>query len=196
MANLIALASLGLAGSALAAHPGFNAARQVSSTNLTAASNITLSPVIVNNTDSTTDSLAPQTDITLYYGVNSTDYVNVTLTTDSSAILLESISSLTSVVCSTDAVSMTFDNVGDLDTAYSTWSAYDGLVLVTNHMGNCDPEFERGMFVTGGFTSYAANLTLVASAEKKSVADVASESTFCFAHCHVDAWLSSTDTHS
>lgn len=179
MVNIIALASLGLAGSALAAHPGLKAVRQTSDTNVTAATNITLSPIVLNDTHSTIDYLTPQNNVTLVYGLNTTEYVNVTLTTDSFAILLEAISSLAAVDCSADSVSMTFDNVGDLGTAYSTWSGYDGLVLVTNHMGDCDPEFERGMFVTGGFTSYAANLTLVASAQKKTVADVACESYFC-----------------
>lgn len=182
MASLFSMASLALAGSAAAAHPGLKAMRQrnvISTSNannisdITAASNVTLSPVVVNNTDSAANSLTPQANVTLSYGLNGTDYLNVTVTTSSGAVKLETIESLASVDCSPDSVSLTFANADSLNSAYSEWSTHEELVLVTNNLGDCDTELERGFFLASGFASYEANLTLVASAEKKNVSDIA-----------------------
>lgn len=177
MAALFFMVTLALAGSAAAAHPGVKATRQTSeATNVTAASNITLSPIILASTNiPTADTLAPQTNVTLPYGLNGTDFVNLTFTTSSSAVVLESVESLASVDCSSDSVSLTFDNVDDLTSAYTEWSAYDQLLFVTNHMGDCDTELERGFFLAGEFASNETTFTLVATAEKKNVSDIACE---------------------
>ncbi|KAF3760968.1 hypothetical protein M406DRAFT_239251, partial [Cryphonectria parasitica EP155] len=118
--------------------------------------------------------LAPQTDLMLSYGLNSTKYVNVSLTTTSPGVLLESINSITAVECSVNSVSMVFNSSETLDAALAEWSGYDELVLVTNHMGDCDTEFERGFFVAAEWTSDSSALSLVASAEKTNVTNVAS----------------------
>lgn len=102
--------------------------------------------------------------------------VNVSLTTTSASLLLESIPSVTSVECTADAVRVTFDTAGDLASAYGQWSAHPLLVLITNHMGDCDSEVERGFFTAD---SYAVDeddaLVLVATAQKATIHDIACE---------------------
>ncbi|KAI7788291.1 isoamyl alcohol [Diaporthe eres] len=168
MPRLIPLAVLALASSAAAA-PNLKAARQTDDTvNATVVSNVTLSPIPVPTKP---DSLVPQTNVSLDYGLNNTDLaaVNVTLSTNHPTILLETISNLTTVDCSSDSVAITFNNAEDLNDAYTQWSSHEKLLLITNHMGDCDTEFERGFFLAGTYTSDASSLTLTATAEKTDV---------------------------
>lgn len=169
MATLITMASL--AGSAFAAaYPGMKSVRQTADTsNVTVASNMTLSPINCTIPEDQNPFLA-QSNVTLPYGVNETNYVNITLTV-ASAVLLETIESLTSVDCAADSVTVSFNSTDNLDAAFDAWSAYSDLVLITNHMGDCDTEFERGFFVAGAFA--IENSTLVASAEKTNVTSIA-----------------------
>lgn len=161
---------LALLGSSCAA-PSLKSARQADDT--TTSTNVTLSPVSVPADN--TDAFTPSVNVSLPYGVDQTQgsAVNVGLTTAHASLLLEAISSLVSVDCSSDSVSMTFDNADDLDSAYSEWSSHPLLVLVTNHMGDCDTEFERGFFVADSYTTDESTLTLVASTTKSSINDVA-----------------------
>lgn len=174
MSRLVSLAVLALASSATAA-PGLKAARQSDDTvNATVVSNITLSPIPVPTKP---DCLVPQTNVSLDYGLNNTDLaaVNVTLSTNYPTILLETILNLTTVDCSSDSVAITFNNAEDLNDAYTQWSSHAKLLLITNHMGDCDTEFERGFFLAGTYTADTSSLTLTATAEKTSVNDIICE---------------------
>lgn len=135
-------------------------------------SNVTLAP-ITTGSDST---FQPKFNVTLPYGQTNESLMNVDLTTSYASVLLESISSLTSVDCSSDAVSLTFDNVQDLESAYSEWSSHPLLVLVTNHMGDCDTELERGFFTASSYVIDESTLSLVVSAQKSSINGVAGKS--------------------
>lgn len=173
MNTLISLASLALASTAHAAPSGAKSIRQIAdATNVTVAGNMTLSPIVANITEPADETFTPKTEVALPYGVNNTNFVNVTLTVPA-AVLLESISHLTTVDCATDSVSLTFEDADDVNLAFEQWSAFESLVLITNHMGDCDTEFERGFFVA---TTYAiTDLTLVASVEKTNVSNFASK---------------------
>lgn len=165
---------LAIASSAAAA-PSLKAARQTEDTvNATVVSNVTLSPIPVPLKP---DCLIPQTNVSLDYGLNNTDLaaVNVTLFTSYPTILLETISNLTAVDCSSDSVAITFNNAQDLDEAYSQWSSHEKLLLITNHMGDCDTEFERGFFVAGTYTTDTSSLSLTVTAEKTDVHNVSCE---------------------
>ncbi|KAJ4418342.1 hypothetical protein N0V82_005623 [Gnomoniopsis sp. IMI 355080] len=169
MATLLTMASL--AGSTLAAYPGMKSIRQTTdATNVTVASNMTLTPIKCTTPEDENPFLA-QTNVTLPYGLNDTNYVNITLTV-SSAVLLEAIESLTNVDCAADSVTVSFNSTNSLDAAFAAWSAYKDLVLITNHLGDCDTEYERGFFVADSFE--ISNSTLVATAEKSNVTSVAS----------------------
>lgn len=176
MSPFISLAVLALAGSAAAA-PSLKVARQAEDTvNATVVSNVTLSPIPVPTKP---DCLIPQSNVSLDYGLNNTDLaaVNVTLSTNYPTILLETISNLTVVVCSSDSVAITFDNAQDLDDAYTQWSSHEKLLLITNHMGDCDTVSERGFFVASTYAADASSLTLTATAEKTNINDAICELT-------------------
>ncbi|KAL1878214.1 hypothetical protein Daus18300_002131 [Diaporthe australafricana] len=173
MSGLISIAVLALASSATAA-PSLKAVRQADeAVNATIVNNVTLSPVPVPLKP---DCLVPQTNVSLDYGLNNTDLaaVNVTLFTNYPAILLETISNLTAVDCSSNSVAITFNNAQDLDDAYMQWSAHAKVLLITNHMGDCDPEFERGFFLAGAYTTDVSSLTLTATTEKTNVNNASS----------------------
>lgn len=173
MATLLSIASLVLAGKALAAHPGLGA-RQLASdgSNVTVASSLTLTPIVLNTTTTPTE-LVPKTNVTLSYGVNNTINVNVTLIV-SSTILLENVHSLTTVDCEPDYVVLSFNSTDALNAAYDEWSVYDDLVFITNHLGDCDTELERGFFLA---TSFAIDdSSLVATIQKTNVTNIACKS--------------------
>lgn len=165
--GLLLVASLAFIGSAIAV-PSPKAVRQADAT---ASGNVTLSPVTISSDD--VNVFKPSTNVSLPYGQTAQSFVSVGLTTTSVSVLLETISSLVSVDCSSDSVSLTFDNADDLDSAYSEWSSHSSIVLVTNHMGDCDTEFERGFFTADSYTTDSSTLTLVASTQKSNINEVA-----------------------
>lgn len=172
MAGVLFLASLASLASAAALTP-----RQDDTS--TSSANVTLAPVTADATDA---ALSPSVNVSLPYGSDATanSVINVGLTTAHASVLLEAITSVVSVDCAADAVTVTFDNADDLASAYSEWSSHPLLVLVTNHMGDCDSEVERGFFTADSFTSDASALTLVASAQKSSISDIGCESFVIF----------------
>lgn len=139
-----------------------------------AATTSTGSVTLVPATAPVVDTFKPAVNVSLPYGTDSQN-VNVNLTTSHSSILLESLPSLVSVDCGTDSVSMVFDSAVNLVTALSEWSAFSKLLLITNHMGDCDSELERGFFVAESFADDEASLTLVASTQKSSINGVSCE---------------------
>lgn len=169
MATLLAMASI--AGSALAAYPGVKSIRQTTdAANVTVASNMTLTPINCPALPQEQNPFTVQSNVTLPYGLNDTNYVNITLTVPS-AVVLEVIESLTNVDCAADSVTVSFNNTDSLDAAFAAWSAYQDLVLITNHLGDCDTEYERGFFLAGSFA--ISNNSLVATAEKSNVTSIA-----------------------
>jgi hypothetical protein len=159
-------AALALAGSA-AAGTCRKTPRQ-DSVPASVVSNVTLTPIPA---PAKADCLVPQSNVTLNYGLNNTAQaaLNISLATNYPTILLETIANLTTVDCSSDSVALTFSNAQELANAYAQWSAHDKLLLITNHMGDCDTEFERGFFVAGTYTADASSLTLTATTEKTDV---------------------------
>lgn len=196
MSSFLSLASLALAGSAAAAVAREKFPRQAGPNDhvttpdtviapsnvgppgeLSSANSLTLAPIVVKGTDTyISDPLSPEYDVTLCYGLHDTRYVNVTVSTSAGAVKLESIDSLVSVDCSADGVSMTFEDAQSLSMAYSAWSVLESVVLVTNHLGDCDTELERGFFLASKFSTVEESLTLIATAEKKTISDIGCES--------------------
>lgn len=175
--NLASWASLASAAALLAP-------RQDESTtaNANANANVTLAPVTASAPNASS-ALSPSVNVSLPYGSSSTSdaattansVLNVGLTTSHASVLLEAITSVVSVACAADAVTVVFDSADDLASAYSAWSSHPLLVLVTNHMGDCDSEVERGFFTADSFSTDASTLTLVASAQKSSIGDIGCE---------------------
>lgn len=122
--------------------------------------------------------LKPVTEMILPYGgsSDSSAVVNITLTTTLPGVLLEDVDLLTEVSCTFDSVRMTFADAATLALAHTTWLELPELLLITNHQGECDPEFERGYYISTGFEVIDAELTLVAAVSKKILSDVACKS--------------------
>lgn len=172
MAGVFLSALLALTGSATAA-ASLKSVRQTADST---SSDATLAPVTIVTDDTT---FTPSSNVSLPYGNLSTaqSVVSVNLTTSHPSILLELLPTVVSVDCASDAVSVVFDNADDLASAYSEWSSHSVLVFVTNHMGDCDSELERGFFKADSYTTDESTLTLVASTQKSTIADIACKTT-------------------
>ena len=81
------------------------------------------------------------------------------------------VASVSSVKCSADSVAITFNDSSVFEATEAAWSAEGTFVLITNHLGDCDVELERGMFLVNSLTW--SNVSLVATA-KSQVANISS----------------------
>lgn len=133
-------------------------------------------PSLMPNTDRHDLShIYPSSNISLHYAPNTTAVgntnINVTHTMKYPAVLLEHIASVSSVQCSADSVAVTFNDSSVFEATEAAWSAEGTFVLITNHLGDCDVELERGMFLVNSLTW--CNVSLVATA-KSQVANISS----------------------
>lgn len=169
------MAVLAAAGQSAIAAPSPKFVTRQTGDDASSTTNVTLTPVTAPSDDAA--GLTPNVNVTLPYGYDATgnSVVNIALTTIASSVLLESISSVASVDCAEDSVSVTFDTADDLASAYGQWSSHPQLVLITNHMGDCDTEIERGFFTADSYTMDADALLLVATAQRATISDIACE---------------------
>lgn len=128
----------------------------------------------------------PSTTVEMSYGDDIDALVNVALAMSYPSVLLEDIDAVTSVVCTDSSVSVTFESAASFKFCTSAWniekSDSEALVIITNHMGNCDAEHERGIFYATSTSWDAETLTVTARTEKKDVADVAASTEISFAN--------------
>lgn len=143
-----------------------------SATGISGKTNTTLSPITKGTTP--TDGHIPSKNISLAWGLNETIMMDVALAMNYSTVVLEDVPSVSKVDCdaTSKSVWITFNSSSAFDTIHTEWSALDdSFVLITNHMGDCDTEFERGFFLadveTLSFT--ASNMTAHVIAEKTDV---------------------------
>ncbi|KAJ1323554.1 hypothetical protein MN608_10798 [Microdochium nivale] len=126
------------------------------------------------------EAVAPSTSVVLEYGVDAEPMVHVDLTLTKPAVVLEDIASIKNVACSADSVSITFGSAEGFQAAVATWANKGDLVFFTNHMGGCDIEAERGVFLVNRVSGDVGTLTIVAHAEKKDVASTAANTAITF----------------
>lgn len=117
--------------------------------------------------------IVPTNVVALNYGSSGESLVNVTLHLETPGVLLEQIEDISDVVCSNETVVVTFNSSTAFNAAVAEWSASDSLILFTNHLGNCDVEEERGVFLASSITSDNSTLAITALSEKKDVASTA-----------------------
>ncbi|ORY10180.1 hypothetical protein BCR34DRAFT_486062 [Clohesyomyces aquaticus] len=113
------------------------------------------------------DNVIPTTNVTLSYA-NATDTVpsvNVTLAMSAPSVLLEAVASISIVDCSPNSVEVTFTSADVFATAQNSWPR-ENFTLITNHLGDCDAELERGFFLVESLSW--CNKTLKATARSKS----------------------------
>ncbi|KAI6351917.1 hypothetical protein MCOR25_009680 [Pyricularia grisea] len=126
------------------------------------------------------DSVAPSTNITLDYGVDAQPMVHVDLQMQTPTVLLEDIASVNNVTCVDGTLTVTFKNTEGFSAAVASWSNKGDLVFFTNHLGGCDTEVERGVFLVNQFSSDVKDLTVTAHSEKKDVASTAAQTVIEF----------------
>ncbi|KAH7323501.1 hypothetical protein BKA65DRAFT_567242 [Rhexocercosporidium sp. MPI-PUGE-AT-0058] len=123
--------------------------------------------------------IAPKTDIILQYAsVNATEEMTASINAVMKypSVLLEEIDSVSKVDCSADSVAITFSDKADYDETTKDWPA-SGFVLFTNHLGDCDTDNERGLYIVNSVTWDDATLTVTAASTKSSFDDSTSEMT-------------------
>jgi len=123
--------------------------------------------------------LIPQTNVSLIYGSNTTvgSSIQINQTMRYPTVLLEQIASIISVDCSADSVAITFNDLAVFGTTQSAWTADGSLVIVTNHLGDCDVELERGYFLANSVGFDNATLVATANAQKANVSTTAGKLT-------------------
>lgn len=153
-----------------AAHPHF--ARSTNSSRVGQES--TLSPITNPDVDPTKlSNIVPSKNVALNWGAEGNSFVNVSLEMTHPTVVLEDIGGIESVDCEPGSVSVTFSDKAAFNEALEDWSNDDRFVLVTNHLGDCDAENERGMFLAKSITSNSNTLTVVASGEMSDLANTA-----------------------
>lgn len=116
-------------------------------------------------------------NFTLHYGSNdpTTPDTNAEISMQFKfpSVLLEEIDAVKTVVCSDSGVVVTFADLAAYKMSFTKWPATGEFIFITNHLGNCDEEFERGLFLVESVTFDENLLTVTATAEKSDFETVA-----------------------
>ena len=137
----------------------------------------TFGPVIAPDLDvDDLVNIVPQANVSLYYGSAGAEEpgsINMTLAMNTPTVVLEYVSAITNVDCSDDGLTVTFNDTASFERAVTEWTGLDDFVLVTNHMGDCDAEFERGFFLATDVAADAPTRTVVVTAAKEELVNIA-----------------------
>jgi hypothetical protein len=119
--------------------------------------------------------------ISLYYQAVNSSSIGALVQADLQlpSIVLEDVNDLSSVTCSAESVTVTFNSTTTFNEAYTSWPRAD-LLLVTNHLGNCDAEAERGIYHAASILFDASTLTITASTSKTNLQEQAKTVTIAF----------------
>ncbi|KAH0334982.1 hypothetical protein KCU81_g9246, partial [Aureobasidium melanogenum] len=103
-------------------------------------------------------SITPSASVSLSYVSPSNDTgsaqaAQVDLDMKYPTVVLENINDLDTVDCSDGYMLLAFNSTNAYEGALNEWSAHQEIVFITNHLGNCDAELERGFFLAGSFTA-------------------------------------------
>ncbi|KAL2063139.1 hypothetical protein VTL71DRAFT_6211 [Oculimacula yallundae] len=123
--------------------------------------------------------IAPHRDVILQYAStdpNQAMTASVNATMKFPSVLLEDIDSISKVDCSAKSVSVTFNNKADYDETAKDWPA-SGFVLFTNHLGDCDTDNQRGLYIVDSVTRNDKTLTVIAASTKSTFDNSTSEMT-------------------
>jgi hypothetical protein len=145
---------------------------------VTALDTIVFEPILDPTVDlSNLTNVVPTSNITLNYWpvtpADNTSLISISLQMKHPAVLLEQIASISNVDCSPSSVSITFNETTAFTTTVAEWSTDTPFVLVTNHLGDCDAEFERGWFLVEGVSSDAGSLSIIATASRGDISTAA-----------------------
>ncbi|KAJ3953848.1 hypothetical protein N0V92_009678 [Colletotrichum tropicale] len=128
--------------------------------------------------------IVPAKNISLYYSATETEEqgsINMTLALNNPAVVLEQVDAVKSVVCDDNELTVSFSGSEAFDQAVKDWSeSEEGFILITNHMGNCDAEFERGFFMATGLTPSRDDLSITVAASKEELTNIAGQCEMSF----------------
>jgi hypothetical protein len=133
--------------------------------------------------DTTAAGLEPASAISLYYqAVNSTS-IGAVVQADLQlpSIVLEDVNDISSVACSAESVTVMFNSTATFHQAYTSWPR-SHLLLVTNHLGNCDAKAERGIYHAASLSFDHSTLTVTASTSRTNLQEEAKTVTIAFGH--------------
>ncbi|KAL3428160.1 hypothetical protein PVAG01_01669 [Phlyctema vagabunda] len=127
------------------------------------------------------DALTPNENITLLYQSADVDAMRaeVDATMNHPAILLEDVDSISKVDCSAESVAVTFSEVSEYEEIFTAWPQ-DSFILLTNHLGDCDTDNERGLYVVNSLGFDNKTLTVTASTIRSDFNSSAGEMTISF----------------
>jgi hypothetical protein len=120
--------------------------------------------------------LIPTANVSLYYGSTAPEEpgsIHMSLSMDTPAVVLEYVAAISHVDCSKDSLAVTFNNPVSFEKALREWKNLKSFVLITNHMGDCDAEFERGFFLATKVASGSSALTILVTAAKEELTHLA-----------------------
>ncbi|TDZ39374.1 hypothetical protein C8035_v003388 [Colletotrichum spinosum] len=129
--------------------------------------------------------LVPSKNITLDYGSKNENLVSIILAMKYPSVVLEEVAAVASVSCAETSITVTFNATAAFEQTSRDWQALDDFVLVTNHLGNCDVEHERGFFLVDTVTFDNVSLQVVANAHKSDVANTATSTEILFSNVPV-----------
>jgi len=139
---------------------------------------IVFAPALMPFTDRHDPSnIQPSTNISLHYASNTTSYsnsnINVTHALKVPSVVLENIASVVSVDCTSDSVAVTFNDSSIFELSQRSWNASEPFIMVTNHLGDCDVELERGIFLATSLSWSNESLVCTASSQAVNVSSAA-----------------------
>ncbi|KAH6711513.1 hypothetical protein BKA61DRAFT_676713 [Leptodontidium sp. MPI-SDFR-AT-0119] len=127
--------------------------------------------------------VVPSKNTSCYYSANSTSgSMVVNNTMKYPTVVLEDIASIINVDCTADSVAVTFNDTTTFEKAQSAWasSSNASMVLITNHLGDCDAELERSYFLTNSISFDSDTLVATASTQAANISTVATYTTIAF----------------
>lgn len=113
--------------------------------------------------------LIPSKHVSLNWGAQGNSLVNVSLSMIHPTVLLEEIEDIKTVDCEPESVTISFNDEDSYNEALADWSDNGNFTLVTNHLGDCDAENERGLFLAYKITGQKDKLSIVATGEKTDI---------------------------
>ncbi|KAF9881521.1 isoamyl alcohol [Colletotrichum karsti] len=145
----------------------------------------TFGPSVPPNVDTKDPvNLVPAKNVSLYYSAADSEEqgsINMTLALNNPAVVLEQVDAVKSVVCGDDELTVSFSALEAFDEAVKDWSeSEEGFILITNHLGNCDAEFERGFFLATGLKSNKDDLSITVAASKEELTNIAGQCEMSF----------------
>ncbi|KAK0118074.1 hypothetical protein ONS95_012382 [Cadophora gregata] len=127
--------------------------------------------------------VVPSKNTSCYYSANSTSgSMVVNNTMKYPTVVLEDIASIINVDCTADSVAVTFNDTATFAKAQSVWASKSNasMVLITNHLGDCDAELERSYFLTNSISFDDETLVATASTQAANISTVATYTTISF----------------